>query len=146
MIGHRCSNFCDSIIVVMVMLMNSDLCSYIIFAIETLLAESWLTPLDLMFVRNHHPVPVVSDPNNFTLTIHIPLSRTESDPQKCSSRTDAYAGTNIVEGTEIDENKAAFRTVSYTVADLKRLFVPRTIVASVQCGGNRRHEMNEVSW
>lgn len=38
-----------------------------------LLGDSWITPNDLWFVRNHHPVPVI-DASKHTLTLHSPVS------------------------------------------------------------------------
>lgn len=76
---------------------------------SSLLADHWITPTELFFVRNHHPIPVVN--------------------------ADAFALTVSVGGKTL-------RT--YTVDELKSLFRKSIVISSIQCGGNRRSEMNEV--
>lgn len=71
-----------------------------------LLTDSFITPNDLFFVRNHLPVPVI----------------------------DAECYRLVVEGP---------RPLSLSLSQLRAL-PQRTITASVQCGGNRRSEMNSA--
>ena len=74
----------------------------------SLMVDSWTTPNELFFVRNHHPVPQI-EPSSFTLEVAGP------------------------EGT----------SRSFTLEELKAL-PQTTITASLQCGGNRRAELNGV--
>ncbi|CAI0643702.1 unnamed protein product [Colletotrichum noveboracense] len=71
------------------------------------LADSYLTPNELFYVRNHMWVPEVDDTSDYTLKIEL------------------------LDGT-IKE---------YTLDDLKTKFKPSTIVAVLQCSGNRRSDM-----
>ena len=79
-----------------------------------MLTDSWVTPADVWFVRNHHPVPAI-DPKEYKL---------------------------VISGLP---NNA--KDVVLTLDDLKdtKKFKRHTIVSSLQCGGNRRGEMNRVS-
>jgi len=70
-----------------------------------ILTDSFITPTDLFYVRNHLPVPEV-DPNEYELEV---------------------AGLGVKE-------------LSLKLEDLKK-FPKHTIVATVQCAGNRRAEM-----
>lgn len=74
---------------------------------NSLLTENWITPLELWFVRNHHPVP--------------------------DTKEDEYRLTVVVPGG---------RTLEYSLRDLKTLFKKHSVVSTIQCGGNRRSEMN----
>lgn len=77
----------------------------------TLLGDSWLTPSALWFVRNHHPVPDLSE-DAFSLEVR---------------------------GPGAEEGGGA----RYTLEQLRAM--PRTTVTtSLQCGGNRRGQLNEV--
>ncbi|KAJ0166036.1 Sulfite oxidase [Colletotrichum tanaceti] len=71
------------------------------------LADSFLTPNELFYVRNHMWVPQVEDTSNYTLKIEL------------------------LDGS-IKE---------YTLDDLKTKFKPATVVAVLQCSGNRRSDM-----
>ncbi|OLN96938.1 Sulfite oxidase 2 [Colletotrichum chlorophyti] len=71
------------------------------------LADSYLTPNELFYVRNHMWVPQVDDTSDYTLKIEL------------------------LDGT-IKE---------YSLNDLKTKFKPTTIVAVLQCSGNRRSDM-----
>jgi sulfite oxidase len=81
-----------------------------------LIGEQWITPVDLWFVRNHHPVPAISE-HSYRLKLKMAL------------REDRF-GTNVVK--------------TLALADLKK-FQKHTIVSSVQCGGNRRSEMDKIA-
>ena len=83
---------------------------------ETLIQQSWITPNDLWFIRNHHPIPILSE-DNYTLTVIIPAEYTL---------------------TRQAVNK------QYTLQELKNKFKLNNVISSIQCGGNRRHEMNLV--
>ncbi|KAK1455915.1 hypothetical protein CMEL01_04675 [Colletotrichum melonis] len=71
------------------------------------LADSYLTPNELFYVRNHMWVPQVDDTSDYTLKIEL------------------------LDGT-IKE---------YSLDDLKTKFKPTTVVAVLQCSGNRRSDM-----
>lgn len=77
-----------------------------------LLTDSWLTPADLWFVRNHHPVPVIPDGEAHPLALRHPQA---SEP------------------------------VTFTVRELKSNFPKHKVVASLECGGNRRKELNQLA-
>lgn len=77
----------------------------------TLLTDQWKTPADLFFIRNHHPVPIVPNPDEFRFVINI-------------------------------EGSAA---ASFSIHDLKTKFKKHSVVSTLQCGGNRRGQMNEVA-
>lgn len=80
-----------------------------------LLTDNWITPKDLWFVRNHHPMPMIDD-TDYLLTI---------------------SGRGLPHG-HVD------RAVTFTLADLQTKFNKTTVVSSIQCGGNRRGQMNKV--
>jgi len=74
-----------------------------------LLMDSFITPNELFYKRNHLPVPVI-DPETYRLEIVIP-------------------------GKE---------AVSLTLVDLKTKFKHYSVVAAIQCAGNRRVDMAAV--
>jgi sulfite oxidase len=80
---------------------------------ENLLTDSWITPVDLWFIRNHHPVPSINA-STYSLSVTIP---------------------GQIKGGETVTKK-------YSLDEMKSKFKPHTVVASIQCGGNRRSEMN----
>jgi hypothetical protein len=89
-----------------------------------LLTHSFLTPNDIFFIRNHHPVPrdlaaadYQIDETKYLVDIEIAGSADGSRPP---------------------------RQVSVSLADLKSKFPRREVVASLQCGGNRREELSDV--
>ncbi|KAK2055169.1 hypothetical protein LY76DRAFT_637968 [Colletotrichum caudatum] len=71
------------------------------------LADSYLTPNGLFYVRNHMWVPQVDDISDYTLKIEL------------------------LDGS----------VKEYTIDDLKTKFKPATVVAVLQCSGNRRSDM-----
>ncbi|TEA16092.1 Sulfite oxidase [Colletotrichum sidae] len=71
------------------------------------LSDSYLTPNELFYVRNHMWVPQVDDTSDYTLKIEL------------------------LDGS----------VKEYTLHDLKTKFKPSTIVAVLQCSGNRRSDM-----
>ncbi|KAJ3104497.1 hypothetical protein HDU97_009110 [Phlyctochytrium planicorne] len=73
------------------------------------LVQSFTTPNDLFYVRNHLPVPKI-DPETFELEMDIP----------------------------------GMPEVKYTLKDLKEKFPKVTVMATLQCAGNRRDEMNST--
>lgn len=74
-----------------------------------LLAHTYLTPNDMFFVRNHHPVPLVD------------------------------AATHQV-SVEVATKKEDQVRLKFT--DLKEIFPKKEVKSTIQCGGNRRREMN----
>eukprot|EP00096_Caligus_rogercresseyi_P011107 TRINITY_DN4281_c0_g1_i1.p1 TRINITY_DN4281_c0_g1~~TRINITY_DN4281_c0_g1_i1.p1 ORF type:complete len:575 (-),score=90.43 TRINITY_DN4281_c0_g1_i1:175-1899(-) len=73
-----------------------------------ILADSYITPNDIFYVRNHLPVPVIEE-GSYELDIE-----------------------GIGEGD-----------ITLNLKDLKTKYPKHTIRAAIQCGGNRRTEMNE---
>jgi len=75
----------------------------------SILADSFITPNDLYYVRNHLPVPIV-DPDTYELEV---------------------VGLGVK------------KELNFSLDDLKTKFPKHTIVATIQCGGNRRKEMKD---
>jgi len=84
---------------------------------DTLIGSNYITPNPLFFVRNHHPVPVI-DANKFVLTV-------------CNN-------------TSCSENSSCVSSKRYSLQELKTKFKKHTVVATLECGGNRRSLMNSV--
>lgn len=83
------------------------------------LTASYLTPQDLFYIRHHHPVPFMmqKDIENFALEIDL------------SQFADALG---------MDK-----KVIQLTMEDLRKL--PKVeIIATLQCSGNRRGDMNSV--
>jgi cytochrome b involved in lipid metabolism len=91
----------------------------------SLLTDNWVTPVDLWFVRNHHPVVNVPESKGYSLSV----SR-ESSVVKAGAETTASKNNDIV--------------LNLSVEDVKTKFKPYTVVSTVQCGGNRRAEMSAI--
>jgi sulfite oxidase len=89
-----------------------------------LLTHSFLTPNDIFFIRNHHPVPQKLASVNFKI-----------DESK-------YIFTVKISGKQ-DGSRSA-KEVSISLADLKSKFPCREVIASLQCGGNRREELSNI--
>jgi sulfite oxidase len=92
-----------------------------------LLTDSWITPIDLWFVRNHHPVPRI-DENNFKLEIVFACD---------------VLGRKRIE-SNMDDDQCSAPLASLTLEDLKTRFPRTSVVTSIQCGGNRRSEMTDL--
>jgi len=84
---------------------------------SNLLQHSWITPNEIFFIRNHHPVPIV-DAENFNLTF-------ATSPDSNTSSSD-------------------IKIKDVSLGELQGLFPKREVVATIQCGGNRRKEMNTI--
>jgi len=80
----------------------------------TLLAHAHVTPAELWYVRSHHPVP------------------------GCGLAPAGEAGSHAVRVS------GPGGTVTLTVDELRARFPRREVTATMQCGGNRRGEMNGV--
>lgn len=95
--------------------------------------DNWVTPVDLWFVRNHHPVPQLQDPNTYKLAISFlkprQSSATSTPSTSSSTSSDGKNDTKVLH--------------EYTLPQLQA-FQEYSVVSSVQCGGNRRSEMNVV--
>ena len=91
---------------------SSDLCFH---SISPCIAETpidsimdnWITPNDLWYIRNYHPVPNI-EPSNHKLTIF----NNESE-------------------------------LSFSIDEIKKMKTQK-IVSTIQCGGNRRGELNKL--
>lgn len=75
---------------------------------STSLVENFITPTNLLFVRNHLPVPMI----DITYSLKV-----------C--------------GVGINEH-------IFTFMDIKEKFPKHTVLATMECAGNRRSEMNKV--
>ena len=79
------------------------------------LDQHYITPNDLFYIRNHHPVPYLNEKQLRDFRLQIDLS-------------------SVVPG-------AAENTVSFTLDELKQM--PKTeIIVTLQCSGNRRGGFN----
>lgn len=76
-----------------------------------ILCDSWITPTNLWFVRNHHPVPLV-DIERFRFEVSSEL-------------TDHF--------------------MKLDLQNFKTKYPKHEVVSTIQCGGNRRNEMNSIS-
>jgi sulfite oxidase len=74
-----------------------------------LLSQSEVSPLDLFFVRNHGPIPVI-DPADYRLVV----------------------------GGMVEQ------PLTLTLADLQRRFARVSVIATLECAGNRRDELIAV--
>lgn len=85
----------------------------------------FFTPNELFYVRNHLPVPETSirDPSSFELTVGIDLGGGAQD--ESLSESESSCGADI----------------TLSLEDLKTKFKPATIDCTLQCTGNRGHEM-----
>ena len=81
------------------------------------LNENYLTPNDLCYIRNHHPVPFLNEKQIRDYRLHIDLS-------------------SVVPGAEE-------KIVSFSLDELKQM--PKTeLIVTLQCSGNRRGGFNTV--
>ncbi|KDO25847.1 hypothetical protein SPRG_08791 [Saprolegnia parasitica CBS 223.65] len=80
-----------------------------------LLMQSFITPNDLFFVRNHLPVPDV-DAATHKLELFSPGLRTDDGQDR----------------------------IALSIEDLKTKFKEHQIVTTIQCAGNRRAEMSHI--
>ncbi|KAG9412525.1 hypothetical protein AC1031_015436 [Aphanomyces cochlioides] len=98
-----------------------------------LLLESFITPNDLFFVRNHLPVPNI-DPSTFKLEISgLGVRSGTSMPSPRGGMLNARQG---------DTEKP--NVVTFTLDELKKTFKEHTVVTTIQCAGNRRAEMSAI--
>ncbi|QDZ17568.1 sulfite oxidase [Chloropicon primus] len=81
----------------------------------SLLMDSWITPNDLWYVRHHHPVPVEHIEGRDKLSLELGVS---------------LGGSHT--------------TQVLSLQDLKEKFEKKKVVATMQCGGNRRGGLNGV--
>ena len=80
-----------------------------------LLVHSYITPGDLWFVRSHHPVPPCGLPG---------------------ADADSHRITLL--------GPSGAQLLSLSLAELRTRFPPVSVTATLQCGGNRRGDMNAV--
>jgi sulfite oxidase len=80
----------------------------------SLIPDNYITSNELFFVRNHLPIPVF-DPETYRLKVLVDKR---------------------VQGQE------NIKQISITVDELKKFFPRHSVVATIQCAGNRRSEMN----
>jgi sulfite oxidase len=73
--------------------------------------DEYFTPNDMFFVRNHMPVPVIENPEASNSTFCLQVEGEGLVP-RC-----------------------------FSIGELKSMFPHRTVVNTIQCGGNRRSEM-----
>jgi cytochrome b involved in lipid metabolism len=106
-----------------------------------LLTDSWITPTDLWFVRNHHPVVHIADANSHPLTIEVEWA---GQPAPGSTSISTTTITSSSSGSGSSGTGVTVVPLALTVGDLKSQFPAHSIVATLQCGGNRRAEMSAI--
>ena len=123
-----------------------------------LLVDHYVTPTALWYVRHHHPVPDI-DPAAFALEVVIENPAAAKAAAAAAAAAEAggsgqqpdgpAAGGEGESGDESAEGAGAapppFLVVRIPLADLKGRFPKHTVTATMQCGGNRRGELNEVA-
>lgn len=82
---------------------------------KTLLLQSYITPIGLNFVRNHHPCPIINADEH---VLEIFLNREYND-------------------SENEKSNSSLLT-KFSVEELKTKYDKIDVVVSTQCGGNRR--------
>jgi len=97
---------------------------------NSFLTDDWVTPVDLWFVRNHHPVVHVPDVSKFDLKVQFE-SATAAIKTTCND-------------AKSQEEKNAITALDLSVEDIKTKFTPIEVTATLQCGGNRRLEMSTL--
>jgi sulfite oxidase len=80
----------------------------------SLLTDTYITPNELFFIRNHHPVPHLDKAK-----YHVKIS------------------------LQRDGNRQYEQVASLSMTELQQKYDQHTITTSIQCGGNRRWEMTE---
>ena len=88
---------------------------------SAVITDNWITPINLWFVRNHHPVPHINA-NDYKLKINI---------NQLNNTNNNINNNNLNELLELNLNS------------IKTNYKKHTIVSTIQCGGNRRSEMNK---
>jgi sulfite oxidase len=84
------------------------------------LLDNEVTPNDVMFIRNNGLVPANIDASTWTLSI----------------------GSEATPNSPARESESTKRTVTFTLAELKRTFKHYTRNILIECGGNGRSEFN----
>lgn len=94
-----------------------------------LLTHSFLTPNDIFFVRNHHPVPRELAAADYKIDEEKYMVNIEIGGDRGNGR---------------ENESQAKRVVSLSLSELKNKFPRTEVVATLQCGGNRREELSDI--
>ena len=86
----------------------------------TFMCENYLTPNELWYCRHHHPVPVV-DPATFQLSV-------KNQSTAMTSKEEDVLTFNLLQ--------------NLTLKDIKNNYKKHQVIATMQCGGNRRGGLN----
>lgn len=112
----------------------------------SLATDSWTTPNDLFFVRNHHPVENLSD-KNYYIKISIDNKiKNDQNVQKILkfNQIKHQDNKNIQlenpKSPSFDENSLLL----ISQEELKKKFREHSVVSTVQCGGNRRQALSNI--
>ncbi len=83
---------------------------------DSLLTDAWLTPVDLWFVRNHLPVPILNA-DSFRFTLKVPI---------------AASSTPVTEGAAAAEptTQPQHREIVFSLDELKSSFPHHTVPSS----------------
>jgi sulfite oxidase len=100
-----------------------------------LLTDSWITPIDLWFVRNHHPVPHSRS--------HSP-TQTEKEREDNENMLKTQSLSVSFASDLLPQSSSSKPLLSISLHDLTTQFPKHSIVSTVQCGGNRRQEMTNL--
>jgi len=128
--------------------------SYKPLLVETptsVLAKSWITPIEDWFLSNHHPVPQLNE-EDFVLSLSTspapsPSSSPSSSSSTTSSSSSSSSSSSLSSGSasQSSDSEQIIPSLSLSYSQLREMFSEHTVVTTIQCGGNRRGEMNQVN-
>jgi cytochrome b involved in lipid metabolism len=97
------------------------------------LNQNYLTPNELFYIRNHHPVPYLTEKQLRNFRLQIDLSSTG----KINENKDSVSDTTSSE-SNVSKNSTV---ISFTLDEIKEM--PKTeVIVTLQCSGNRRGGYN----
>jgi cytochrome b involved in lipid metabolism len=118
---------------------------------QSLMLDNWITPTDLWYVRNHHPVPDL-DASTHQLELELGVC----DAAAAEKQQQRILPHPVLKGHFFDPVSPKWRSsikggktaelsvasagvsVSLNLTDLQRRFETHTVTTTIQCGGNRR--------
>lgn len=108
------------------------------------LLDSFITPTDIFYVRNHFPVPNFE---SLTPSISKPSDVKDQVESAASQPANVLQSREMVQSDRVDHSIALAsvnNTIHFTLDHLKSLPIPHiTVSATLQCAGNRRQEMTK---
>ncbi len=110
-----------------------------------MLTDNWITDTSAWFVRNHHPVPHI-DEKTFRVALNKAMSSKSCDVENTSSTASHSHPVSAVSRSKQQEHPrdTVDNRLEFSIEDLRTKFPQQTVVATIQCGGNRRSGLNTV--